>query len=94
VLVLTRSELVGMLSTATVAAISGTIRNVPSQVALGPEQGLPKACAANLNSVFTIDRSELGPYIAALPDETMGRVDAALVFALGVGERSSPREFH
>jgi len=87
VVILTRSGLVSHLGTVTVAAITSTRRGVPSEVALGPEEGMPKLCAANLHNVFTLSKDLLGPYLATLPDEVMSRIDGALIFALGVGER-------
>lgn len=89
VLVLTRASLAGHLSTVTVAALTRTIRNVASEVAVGPEHGLPARCAVNLHQVFTLRRPELGPYVTNLPDDAMVNVDRALVFALGVGERGA-----
>lgn len=86
VLVLTRSTLLSHLPTATIAAITSTVRGVASEVELGPREGLPKVCAVNLHNVFTVPNSELGPYLTTLPAEIMARVDLALVFALGVGE--------
>ncbi|MBI3182824.1 MAG: type II toxin-antitoxin system PemK/MazF family toxin [Myxococcales bacterium] len=89
VLVLTRSDLISHLGTVTVAAISSTVRGVASEVRLGPEVGLPKVCAVNLHNVFTLEKAEVGPFLAELPSEVMALVDRALVFALGVGERSA-----
>lgn len=89
ILVLTRTALLGHLTTVTVAALTRTIREVASEVVLGPEHGLPAKCAANLHNVFTLRRNDLGAYITTLPAEVMSRVDRALVFALGVGERRS-----
>ena len=94
VLILTRTELLSVLSTATVAALTGTVRDIPSEVILGPAHGLPKACAANLNNVLTVPKAEIGPFLTLLSDEAMGRVDAALLFALGVGERSGNGSLH
>jgi mRNA interferase MazF len=88
ILVLTRSDLVDHLGTVTVAAITSTRRGVASEVGLGPELGLPKACAANLHNVVTIPKDEIGPYITALPDAVMAQVDRAIAFALGLGERA------
>lgn len=87
VLILTRTLLLGHLATVTVAAVTRTIREVASEVVLGQEHGLPARCAANLHNVFTLRRSDLGAYIATLPSDVMSRVDRAIVFALGVGER-------
>jgi len=87
VLVLTRSSLVGHLGTVTVASVSRTIREVASEIVVGTEHGLPARCAVNLHNVFTLRRADLGAFVAQLPTEVMERVDRALVFALGVGER-------
>jgi mRNA interferase MazF len=86
VLVLTRSSLLGHLATVTVAALSRTVREVASEVIVGPEHGLPVRCAANLHNVFTLRRRDLGAFVATLPPEIMAQVDRALVFTLGVGE--------
>ena len=86
VVVLTRSGLIPHLSTVTVAALTTTLRNSPSQVAVGPEQGIPRPSAINLHHVYTLDRGELGGFITTLGAPIMESVDAALVFALGVGE--------
>lgn len=92
VVVLTRSDLLPHLSTVTVAAVTSTSRGAPSEVRLGPDEGLPRLCAVNLHNVFTLPRKDVGPFIASLPDEVMARVDRALVFALGVGERRRATE--
>src|SRR4249920_1742443 len=48
VLILTRSSAIDYLSRVTVAPITSTIRGVPSEVALGVEDGMRQPCAANL----------------------------------------------
>jgi mRNA interferase MazF len=90
VVVLTRTSLLGHLETVTVASLTRTIRGVASEVAVGPDHGLPASCAINLHQVFTVRRQELASYVTALPVDVMSRVDRALVFALGVGETSTP----
>lgn len=47
-------------------------------------------CAINLHNVFTLPKDETGPYLATLSPEIMLRLDRALVFALGVGDRAGP----
>jgi mRNA interferase MazF len=89
VLILTRSMLVPHLGTVTVAALTRTIRDVASQVHVGPEVGLPQLCAVNLHQVFTLEKARLGPFVTELPVALMMLVDRALTFALGVGEREA-----
>lgn len=82
-LVLTRSSAIPYLSRVTVAPITSTIRGVPSEVALGPEDGMKQPCAANLHNVVTVNQQNLGRRLAQLSPRRMREVCAALVFALG-----------
>ncbi len=91
VVVLTRSDLLGHLGTATVAAVTSTIRRTASEVVVGPAEGLPRPCAINLHNVFTVPKTEIGPYLAGLSPAVMAELDRALVFALGAGEGRNPR---
>ena len=82
-LVLTRSNAIGYLSRVTVAPITSTIRGVPSEVALGPEDGMKRPCAVNLHNVMTVNQANLGRFVAELDSRRMREVCAALAFALG-----------
>jgi mRNA interferase MazF len=83
VLVLTRGSAIHYLSRVTVAPITSTIRGVPSEVALGIQDGLRQPCAANLHNVITVGRNGLGRRLAQLSPRRMREVCAALSFALG-----------
>lgn len=83
VLILTRDSALGYLSTATVAPISSTIRGVPSEVAIGFEDGMKGACAVNLHNPVTVDQRKLGRRVSQLGEPRMREVCAALRFALG-----------
>ncbi len=65
------------------APITSTIRGVPSEVALGPEDGLRQPCVANLHNIMTVSQQGLGRRLAQLPPHRMREVCAALTFALG-----------
>ena len=80
---LTRSSAIPYLSRATVAPITSTIRGVPSEVALGPEDGMKQACVVNLHNVITVDQRSIGRRIAQLSPRRMREVCSALAFALG-----------
>ena len=67
-----------------VAEVSGRIRGLEAEVLLGPEDGLPRASAANFDSISTIPKSSLQRYIATLTDEKLHAVDAAIRYALGL----------
>ncbi len=83
VLVLSRDSAIPYLSRVTVAPITSTIRGVPSEVALGPEDGMKHPCAANLHDVMTVAQAGLGRRLAQLDAARMRQICAALAFALG-----------
>ena len=83
VLVLTRSSMIDRLSRITVAPVTSTIRDVPSEVMLGAADGLKRPCAVNLYNVTTVHRRVLGRRVALLDAARMRDVCAAMAFALG-----------
>jgi mRNA interferase MazF len=85
VLILTRGSALGYLARITVAPITSTIRGVPSEVALGTEDGMKQPCAVNLHNVVTVAKDGLGRRVAQLGVERMRDVCAALAFALECG---------
>ena len=85
VLVLTRDSAVSYLTRVTVAPISSTIRGVPSEVALGLDDGMKRPCAVNLHNVVTVSKEHLGRRVAQLDERRMREVCDALGFALGCG---------
>lgn len=85
VLVLTRDSAIGHLSTVTVAPITSTIRDVPSEVVLDVDDGMKGRCAANLHNAVTVSQERLGKRVTSLSGERMQEVCAALRFSLGCG---------
>ena len=81
--VLTRSSALRFLNRVTVAPITSTIRGIPTEVVLGPDDGMKQSCAVNLDHVVTIPRPALGRRIAGLGTNRMAEVCAALAFAVG-----------
>ena len=85
-LVLTRASALGYLSRVTVAPITSAIRGVPSEVVLGPDDGMKQPCAVNLHGLVTVGKQGLGRRLAQLSPARMLEVCAALAFALGCGD--------
>jgi mRNA interferase MazF len=83
VLILTRDSILESLGEVTVAPVTTTIRDIPSEVVLTEEDGMPRACAVNLDHVQTVAKGKLGALITTLPMVRMQEVRAALLFALG-----------
>jgi mRNA interferase MazF len=80
--ILTRDSVLEYLGETTVAPITRTVRGIPSEVALGPDDGMPAACAVNLDHVQTVSRGRLGGLIATLSRQRLAEVREALLFAL------------
>lgn len=83
VLILTRDSALAFLGDVTVAPITTTVRDIPSEVVLDFADGLPRPCAVNLDHIQTVTKTRVGSVIATLPADRMKAVQAALLFALG-----------
>lgn len=59
VLVVTRSEAVGVLTAVVVAPVTRTVRNIPTEIALGREEGLAVDCAASFDNLQRVRRTAL-----------------------------------
>ena len=68
----------------TVAPVTRRIRGIRAEVALGPEDGLPRRRAVNLDSITTVPKDALQRYIASLHLEKLQAVDSAIHHALGL----------
>jgi mRNA interferase MazF len=84
VVLLTRNAAYQVRTSITVAPLTTTIRDIPVEVRLGPQQGIPRECVANLDEVQTVRRHRLIRQVTTLPPEVMAQIDQALKFALGL----------
>jgi mRNA interferase MazF len=83
VLILTRDAAIGHLATVTVAPITSTVRDVPSEVILDVDDGMKSRCAVNLHNAVTVSQSRLSKRVASLSQARMQEVCSALGFSLG-----------
>lgn len=84
VLILTRSSAIRYLNSVTVAPITTTIRDVPSEVRLSSEDGMMAECAANFYNLQTVPKAKLGAWITTLSPQRFIEIDRAVQFALGI----------
>jgi mRNA interferase MazF len=84
VLILTRDSALSFLHSVTVAPITTTIRDIPSEVYLTRDDGLLAECAASMDNIQTVPQSRVGSLIASLSPERMSDVNQAIAFALGL----------
>jgi mRNA interferase MazF len=83
VVLLTRDSILEYLGEVTVAPVTSTIRDIPTEVVLTQGDGMPHDCAVNLDHVQTVAKARVGPLITTLGPGRMSEVRAALLFALG-----------
>jgi mRNA interferase MazF len=79
---LSRDAAYSVRTSITIAVITRTIRNIPVEVLLGQEDGMPAKCVVNVDVILTIPKSRLTGRITALSAEKMAAVSRAIVFAL------------
>jgi mRNA interferase MazF len=84
VLILTRNSILEYLGEVTVAPLTTTIRNIPSEVVVGRNEGLERDCAVNCDHIQTVSKSKLGGIIATLTTTKLNEVRQAIHFALGL----------
>ena len=83
VLVLSRPEVIPLLSTVMVAPITSTIHGAPSEVVVGVDEGLKNDSVVNLDHVQTVAHEGLRHYIGRLDPEKMAAVCRSLAVAVG-----------
>lgn len=66
VLVVTRSVAIPVLSWIVVAPVTRTIRGIPTEIALGEENGLATRCTASFDNLQPIRRSFLTERVGAI----------------------------
>src|SRR3712207_6145623 len=83
VLVLTRERFIARLHSVVVAPVPTLVRVIPTEVQLTAEDGLPRTCAVNFDTVFTLRRERLRERICALSAGRLDQVCQAYSFAVG-----------
>jgi mRNA interferase MazF len=85
VVVVTCDEAIPVLSRVTVAPASPTVRGLPSEVEVGPTEGLDYECVISCDNIVTLSKGRLTRRRGELGPEAIRRLDAAIVIALGIG---------
>lgn len=84
VLILTRDSILEYLGEVTVAPITTTVRDIPSEVFLSKQDGMIKDCAINFDHIQTISKGKIGSLITTLPTDKLKKVNEAIQFALNL----------
>ena len=78
VLIVTRDEGIPVLTWLLVAPVTRTVREIPTEIALGPREGLPEPCAAAFDNLQPIRRSFLTQRVGRLDDGRRSELCSAL----------------
>ncbi len=84
VLILTRDSILEYLGEVTIAPITSTVRDIPSEVLLYREDGMPRDCAINCDHIQTVSKTKIGSPIATLSPVKLKQVRKAIIFALNL----------
>ena len=84
VIILTRDSVLEYLNEVTIAPITSTVRNIPSEVFLTKADGMLRDCAVNCDHLQTVSRGKIGSLITSLPPAKMVDVGRAIRFALDI----------
>lgn len=82
--VVTRDSAIPLLGQIVVALITSTVRDLPTEVPVGPEQGLARECVINCDNLFTIPKASLGRRRGELGPEQLQALREALTIALAL----------
>jgi len=86
VLILSRDEACQVRTHVTVAELTTTIYHIPVEVPLSRQDGVPRQCVVNLDTLTTIAKSHLTERVCELTDEKIRQVHRAIKFALALPE--------
>lgn len=79
---ISRNEAYRVRSAVTVVPLTQTIRGIPVEVPLGPEDGIPRRSAANADTVTTLPKALLIEHLTTLSPGKLAALDEAIRFAL------------
>lgn len=66
VLIVTRENMLPLLRRVLVAPVTRTVRGIPTELSLGPDDGLPVECCASFDNLQSIDQRLLTEQAGAL----------------------------
>lgn len=84
VLILTRNSVLEYLGEVTVAPITSTLRDIPSEVFLSKADGMSRDCAVNCDHLQTVSKGKIGSLITSLPPAKMADVGCSILFTLDI----------
>lgn len=84
VVILTRNSILEYMNEVTIAPITSTVRDIPSEVFLSKQDGMHTGCAINCDHIQTVSKSKIGSVITTLSKEKLIEIQKAVGFALSL----------
>ena len=84
VLILSRESVLEYLGEVTIAPVTTTVRDIPSEVFLSKDDSMPRDCAVNCDHLQTVPKGKIGSLITSLHMAKMADVGRAIRFALDI----------
>jgi mRNA interferase MazF len=85
-LILTRTRAISFLNALTVAPITTTMRDVPTELRLSEREGLKAPSVAKLDALQTVSKARIGRYLGSVDATHKTAIRSALLFALELDE--------
>lgn len=79
---ISRDQAYRVRTAVTVIPLTRTVRGIPVEVPLGPEEGVPRRSVANADTITTVPKDTLEEYLATLTAAKLGALESAVKFAL------------
>lgn len=77
-LVMTRTAAIPVLHSVLVAPVTRTVRNIPTELRLGPDDGMPTECAASFDNLRVVAKAYLVERQCALEPARLGEACEAV----------------
>jgi mRNA interferase MazF len=84
VVILTRNSVLEYLGEVTVAPVTSTIRDIPSEVTLSGTDGMQHDCVVNCDHIQTVSKARIGALITTLSQGKLGEIHDAICFAVNL----------
>lgn len=81
-MIVTRDRAIPLLSNVTLAAVTGSIRGLPTEVPVGVAQGLRRESVVNCDNLITLPKSALGARRGGVGPDGLTQLRRALKIAL------------
>ena len=84
VVLLTRDAVIDSIDSIVVALVTRTVRELPTEVRVGRQEGLPRPCVVNLDNLLTIPKARLTRQLGALSQDKVEQLNQAIKTALDI----------